>query len=75
MTLQMYAIKDEHNGFTPPIPFTKDEIAKRYFNEMLNENITMKYAPKDFSIWQVGEYDSDTGNYKDLEHNRLIERG
>lgn len=30
MILNMYAIKDELNGFTAMIPFTNDDMAKRY---------------------------------------------
>lgn len=59
--LQFYSIKDELNGFTPPIPFPNDEVAKRYFKEMCAENITMKHSPQDFSIWHIGEFNIKTG--------------
>lgn len=73
MTLPMYAIKDELNGFAPPIPMANDDVAKRYFREMLQGNSTMKIEPKDFSIWAIGSFDTETG---ETENNViLLERG
>lgn len=74
MTMTLYSLLDTHNGYAPPIPFTNDEIAKRYFLEMRKENITVKYSPQDFSIWSIGEFDSETGEIKATE-KRCLERG
>lgn len=74
MILKMYALKDELNGFTSPIPFTNDEMAKRYLRDQFEANPTVKNSPKDFSIWRVGEYESETGVFKGEEKNVLIER-
>ena len=52
MIMKMYAIKDELNGFTPPIPMMSEEIAKRYFKDQYEGNVTIKNSPKDFSIWE-----------------------
>ena len=73
MTLKMYAIKDELNGFAPPIPMANVEVAKRYFREMLQGNNTMKIEPKDFSIWAMGTFNTETGEMT-TEVN-LLERG
>ena len=51
MILEMYAIKDELNGFTTPIPFMKEELAKRYLKDQYETNPTVKNSPDDFSIW------------------------
>lgn len=75
LILKLYAIKDELNGFAPPIPFNNDEIAKRYFKEMCQENITIRISPKDFSIWKVGEYETTNGKLKSNVEPTLIERG
>lgn len=73
MTLKLFCIKDELNGFAPPIPLQNQMVAKRYFREMLQENPTMKLEPKDFSIWEVGDFDTETGELNgDIT---LIERG
>lgn len=74
LVLKLYAIKDELNGFAPPIPFNNDEIAKRYFKEMCQENITLRISPKDFSIWKIAEYDTANGTIT-TNNPILLERG
>ena len=37
-------------------------------------NPTVKNTPKDFSIWMIGEYDIETGIFKQEHENKLIER-
>lgn len=64
MTLNMYAIKDELNGFTCPIPLNNDKIAARYLKDQYDTNPTVKGSPEHFSIWKVGEYDSETGFFE-----------
>lgn len=75
LILRLYALKDELNGFAPPIPFNNDDIAKRYFKEMCAENITVKYSPIDFSIWHIGEYNTATGTLTTGNAPTLIMRG
>ena len=64
MKLPMYAIKDELNGFTSPIPFMKEELARRYLKDQFMSNPTIKNTPEDFSIYYIGEYDTETGDFK-----------
>lgn len=73
MILHMYSIKDELNGFTCPIPLANDDIAKRYLLDQVKENPTIKNSPKDFSVWHVGEYDTELGRMLPDE-NKLVER-
>lgn len=73
MTINMYSIKDELNGYTTPIPIANDELAKRYFKEQINTNTMIKNSKEDFSIWRMGRYNSETGEYKN-EVPQLIER-
>ena len=74
MILNMYALKDELNGFSAMIPFTNDEIAKRYLFDQVHENPTIKNTPKDFSIWRICAFDSETGVISQKEGVKLIER-
>lgn len=74
MNLTMYAIKDELNGFTSPIPFMNEELAKRYMKDQYNNNPTIANSPEDFSIWKTGEYNTETGYYKQYEQIQLVER-
>lgn len=73
MMLRMYAMKDELNGFVPPIPFPNDEIAKRYLKDNVESNPTVKNTPEDFSMWYLGEFDTELGRMIPNEI-KLIER-
>lgn len=73
MMLKIYAIKDELNGFTPPLPLPNDDIAKRYLKDQFTENPTIKNSPKDFSLWYIGEFDTELGRMIPNE-KKLIER-
>ena len=77
MIYNMYAIKDELNGFYFPVHYPNDETAKRAFLMQCNENEIIKTSPTDFSLWRIGEYQSDNGTvipYTESEH-KLIMRG
>ena len=74
MIMEMYAMKDELNGYTTPIPFMTEDLAKRYLKDQYFGNVTVKNSPKDFSIWAIGSYDTDTGEYINLPEKKLIER-
>lgn len=74
MILNMYAIKDELNGFTAMIPFNNDELAKRYLFDQYIENPVIKNTPKDFSIWRIGAFDIETGTFSQKNGPTMIER-
>lgn len=63
MIMEMYSIKDRLQNFIPPVPFANEQIAQRWYKEMLSENLTMKMSPSDFGLWKLGEWDSDTGKW------------
>lgn len=75
MIMEMYAIKDELNGYTCPIPFMSEELAKRYMKDQYNGNPTIKNSAEDFSIWKIGTFDSESGTFM-MEPNglQLVER-
>lgn len=76
MTMTLYALKDELNGFTSPIPFMNEELAKRYLKDQVMTNPTVKNTPEDFSIWKLGEFDTETGAWTQSNKGvELIERG
>lgn len=74
MILTMYALKDELNGFTSPIPFMSEELAKRYLKDQATENPTIRNNPEDFSLWRMGAYDSETGTFQQAHGIELVER-
>lgn len=71
MKLSMYTIKDELNGFTVPIPLNNDAIAARYLKDQYETNPTVKNSPEHFSIWKVGEFDTESGIFTQMEHIEL----
>lgn len=75
MNMDMYSIKDELNGFSPMIPIQTEELAKRYFKDQCEGNITIKNSPEDFSIWKLGTFDTDAGNFINEPNGaKLVER-
>lgn len=76
MIYSMYSIKDELNGFTPPIPMLSDALAKRYFKDQLIGNPTMKNTPGDFSLYDMGTFDTESGTYiQKMGDIKMIEKG
>lgn len=61
MNYKLYSIKDELSGFTAPIPFINEELAKRWFKTIVNTE-TMKANNKDdYSLYYMGEFDEIEG--------------
>lgn len=75
MTNVLYSVKDELSEFAAPIMIKDDALAKRYFREMIERTPIMKGNPTDFSIWAIGEFDTNTGIAKAYGVPTLIERG
>lgn len=72
MKMALYAIKDELNGYTSPIPFMNEELARRYLKDQYMTNPTVKNTPEDFSIWILGTLDTETGQIE--SDVKLLER-
>lgn len=67
MILDMYALKDELNGFTVPIPLSNDAIAARYLKDQYETNPTIKNSPQHFSIWKMGTFDTESGAFESIQ--------
>lgn len=62
MIIKVYAIKDKLQGFLTPTCNVNDECAKRDFAFALNNNPgIMNFSPKDYDLYRIGEYNSDSG--------------
>ncbi|QCS36454.1 nonstructural protein [Capybara microvirus Cap3_SP_389] len=71
----MYSIKDEQNGFRTPIVFGNDGDRKRAFIlEAKNKDSLIHNCPQDFSIWAVGEWNTEKGIFTNYKQLQLIER-
>lgn len=67
MILPMFAINDiKAHAFNQPALSANEETVKRSFYEMLvngNDPI-MKFSPNDFSLYKIGEFDTEKGIVK-----------
>lgn len=61
--MEMYAIKDELDGFTTPIPFGNEKIAIRWYLTMQETNVDMNHNKENFSLWYMGTFNKNTGEY------------
>ena len=57
----LYEIKDDLSGFAAPMEFMNDDIADRWFKGHVNNNDYLRNNSKDFSLWRVGECNTETG--------------
>lgn len=75
MKFCLYSIKDELSGYAAPVMIKDEDLTKRYFKNVVENNDMIKTSPKDFSIWEIGYFDTDTATIEvSMQHPRLIER-
>lgn len=73
----LYAVKDDLSEFAAPIALmarSDDEIAKRYFRKMCQTTEIMKGNEDQFSLYKVGDYETETGKITSYEPI-MLERG
>lgn len=73
MIFHLYAIKDELSEYASPITIETEAQAKRYFRQMVENTKMMADNPEDFSIWEVGKFDTENGTITSALP-KLIER-
>lgn len=62
MKYPLYSYRDVKVGFMPPQADQSDQSAIRGFSYAINgQTGMMNFAPKDFDLYKVGEFDTDTG--------------
>lgn len=65
MKYPMYSYRDSKVGFMPPQCDQSDAAAIRGFSYAVNgNNGMMGFAPQDFDLYKVGEFDTDKGTIK-----------
>ena len=72
MNMKMYSIKDRLNGYTTPIPFASEEVAKRYFKDQVLGNPTITNTKEDFELHYMGEFDTESGYYATPENGTIL---
>lgn len=62
MKLKIYSIFDEKSGFGSPTVDISDQVAMRNFaHALVTTRGIMATSPIDFSLWCLGEFDSENG--------------
>ena len=62
MKYPLYSYRDIKIGFMPPQADTSDQTAIRGFSYAVNtKEGLMNFSPKDFDLYKVGEFDTETG--------------
>lgn len=62
MKYPVYCIRDVHTGFMTPTVDQNDASAMRNFAHAVKRPDTLFNShPKDYSLYKIGEFDSDTG--------------
>lgn len=63
MKYPVYSVRDVQVGFNQPMTDINDQCAKRNFAMAINNphNDIMSYSPKDFDLFRIGEFDTESG--------------
>ena len=62
MIYPVYCIKDNKVGFQPQLLLESNEpAAVRGFSYAVNNNGIMNFSPKDYDLYKIGKFDSDSG--------------
>lgn len=76
MKYPLYAIRDlKANGFTPPMLYVNEGVARRDFDYRLHNDQSMGFSPNDYDLYEIGEYDSETAQMIGKELPVLIVNG
>ena len=67
MIHNVYAVKDELQGeFLTPIYMENDVLATRHFKYQINNIDQWKYNASDYSLYHLGQLDSETGVFTSI---------
>lgn len=62
MKYGIYVIRDVHTGFFSPTADVNDQTAIRNFEHAVSQGQSLMFThPEDYSLYKIGEFDSDTG--------------
>ena len=63
MKYPIFAVRDVHVGFNSPMVDTNENCAIRNFTYAINnpDNGIMHFSPKDYDLYRIGTYDTDSG--------------
>lgn len=66
--LKIYAIKDKKaEAYLQPFTTTKDGLAIRMIQASMEQENNLSKYPEDFSLYQIGEFNENTGKVEGLK--------
>lgn len=74
----VYAIRDSKmESFGLPVLVENDAVAVRQFGDVITKggDVCMAQHPADFALYRLGEYDSKTGKFSNLDCPALLANG
>lgn len=75
MKYGIYSYRDVKCGFMPPQCDQNDAAAIRGFSYAVNNNNLMNFAPKDYDLFKIGEFDVEKGIIVPLEVPLILASG
>lgn len=72
MMIGIYTVRDNVNGFIQPTFDMYEANQVRQFSYAVNQPGMMKFKPEDFSLFKIGEYDSDSGEIVPCEPKLIV---
>lgn len=69
MVIKMFAVYDSKaKAYSPPVSFTATGLAIRWFTDVVNDpKSSVSRYPEDFSLFEVGMFDDNTGELARIE--------
>nr|QJB20736.1 MAG: nonstructural protein [Microvirus sp.] len=76
MELHCYSLLDQVlNTFSYPFPASSDNEARRNVRlAALDAQTTLHKSPSDFTLYKIGVFDNDTGEFRSLATPLLLDR-
>ena len=72
----MFAYRDNKaSSFTPPFVCVNVAVAKRDFDYRLNNDKSMGFSPSDYDLYQLGYFNSTTGEIKAILPEFIVNGG
>lgn len=73
MRKQMYCVRDSKVGWMMPFEDINDASAMRGFLYSVSQNPgIIGFAPADYSLYRIGEFDTQSGIFANLDNNIYI---
>lgn len=74
MILKAFSVRDVLTGFTTPDFKINEQVALRDFDYIVNNQTGLLNAkPEDYSLFLVGEFNTDTGEFIPCEKKLIVE--